>query len=81
YCSNPNWVTVHSDDSSYVYAYHDNEWFNYDDEDTIAAKGQFAQEKGLAGFMMYSMESDDFNGICGIEYPILIGINDAFDEK
>lgn len=31
--------------------------------------------KGLGGIMMWSVETDDFRGICGDKYPLLRSIN------
>ncbi|PSN55496.1 hypothetical protein C0J52_02579 [Blattella germanica] len=77
YCTNPNWNVVHSSDGSYVYAYNSvySEWINFDDADTVTVKAQYVKEKGLGGIMVYSLESEDFEGNCGYSYPILTAIN------
>ncbi|KAJ9590785.1 hypothetical protein L9F63_016171 [Diploptera punctata] len=75
YCSSSNWEVVHSDDPLYTYAYKGNQWISYDDEAVLEAKAQYVLDKGLAGIMMYSLESDDFGGNCDTAYPLLTAIN------
>lgn len=54
----------------------------YDNEQSIAEKIHFAMEKGLAGAMVWSIDTDDFQGDCSdeanenfINYPLMNCIN------
>ena len=51
-------------------------WVSYDDEDSIEAKSRFAADQGLAGVMVWSVDTDDFRGNCGRgRFPLLRAIN------
>jgi chitinase len=54
------------------YAYKDRNWIGYDNVDSIKRKAEFALELGLAGGMVWSLETDDFTGHCYGEPFILI---------
>lgn len=41
------------------------EWIGFDDVESLTAKVEFAMSKGLAGAMVWSIETDDFRGKCG----------------
>ncbi len=53
-------------------------WVSYDDPESIAFKSRFALDSGAAGVMMWSIDTDDFRGNCGLpegRYPLLKTIN------
>ena len=53
-------------------------WISYDNEQSIAEKSHFAHEQGLAGVMVWSIDTDDFRGDCGgPKFPLLRTINHA----
>ena len=53
-------------------------WLSYDNERSIALKTQFGHDLGLAGVMTWSIETDDFLGICNkTQFPLLRTINQA----
>ncbi|XP_076268932.1 chitinase 2 [Rhynchophorus ferrugineus] len=52
----------------------------YDDESAISKKVRFAMEKNLAGIMVWSIDTDDFQGDCAdgeedMNYPLMRVIN------
>lgn len=57
------------------YAVKGNQWVGYDDVESIAEKAKFAKSLGLGGAMVWSIETDDFRGICGSKYPLLKTLN------
>ena len=60
------------------YMFNDNKWVSYDNERSIRLKADFAWEKQLGGVMVWSIETDDFNGFCGEEkYPMMRALNNA----
>ncbi|CAN8029343.1 unnamed protein product, partial [Ixodes persulcatus] len=74
-----SWTVVKDPFYMAPYAYYDRQWVGYDDMESIAAKVEFAKALGLAGGMVWSIETDDFQGTChGIKYPMLSTINQAF---
>ena len=53
-------------------------WLSYDNEKSITIKSEFAFDQGLAGVMTWSIETDDFLGMCkGPKFPLLRTINHA----
>lgn len=47
-------------------------WISYDDSDSLALKSKYVKDLGLAGAMVWSIETDDFLGICGKgKFPLL----------
>lgn len=56
------------------YAYKGNQWIGYDNEQSVKLKVEFAKSYSLGGVMIWSVETDDFRGICGSKYPLLNAI-------
>lgn len=58
------------------YAHRGNQWVGYDDQESLAIKMQFIKDLDLGGAMVWSLETDDFLGLCGKgKYPLLYTIN------
>ncbi|XP_053957941.1 chitinase-3-like protein 1 [Anastrepha ludens] len=58
------------------YAYLGQQWIGFENPRSIGLKAQYAKDNNLAGVMLWSLESDDFRGICnGEKYPLLQTIN------
>ncbi|GLV40355.1 Chitinase 7 [Carabus blaptoides fortunei] len=57
------------------YAYSGNFWLSYDNERSIGLKVDYAKQMGLGGTMIWSIETDDFNGVSGTKFPLLRTIN------
>ncbi|XP_045127406.1 proteoglycan 4-like isoform X2 [Portunus trituberculatus] len=54
------------------YAFSGNQWVGYDDEKIVARKAEYVRENGLGGIMYWSLDNDDFRGICnGEQYPLI----------
>lgn len=54
------------------YAYNGRLWIGYDTPESIAIKAQWAVDMGLGGGMVWSLETDDFLGIChGERFPLV----------
>jgi chitinase len=78
-CMTTNWNTVSDDVLGYAYAYSNYNWVSYDDVKTVKAKANYVIEKGLAGIMIWSIESEDFRNVCGDgANPRLTAINEVF---
>nr|AFC60659.1 chitinase [Pandalus japonicus] len=76
------WTIVHDPAMNEPYAYYlpkSRLWVSYEDADSVTIKAQYAKDKGLAGCMVWSIETDDFSNICGAGvYPFLKAINRIF---
>lgn len=49
-----------------------NKWISYDDSESLRLKSQYVKDLGLAGAMVWSIETDDFLNICGNgQFPLL----------
>ncbi|XP_073960809.1 probable chitinase 2 [Choristoneura fumiferana] len=60
------------------YAVQGRNWVSYDNSDSITAKVEYGLQFGIAGVMAWSIETDDFHGIChGEDFPLLRSINRA----
>ena len=58
------------------YAHKGNQWVGFDDVDTIRQKSQYIKDNGFGGGMIWALDLDDFNNMCGCErYPLLKTIN------
>ncbi|XP_063589790.1 mucin-2-like isoform X4 [Penaeus indicus] len=54
------------------YAYSGDQWVGYDDEKIVARKAEYVREEDLGGIMFWSLDNDDFRGICnGEQYPLV----------
>ncbi|XP_050394203.2 chitotriosidase-1 [Patella vulgata] len=60
------------------YAVSGDQWIGYDDEQSIREKVCYVKSNGYGGVMVWSLDLDDFIGICpgGQLYPLLNAIND-----
>ncbi|KAI4468381.1 chitinase [Holotrichia oblita] len=65
------WTVVWDGEQQVPYAYKGNQWVGYDNAQSIALKTEYAKFYGLGGIMVWSVETDDFNGYCG-ERDILL---------
>lgn len=75
-----SWTIVRDPDYLAPYAYNDRQWVGYDDMESLALKAQFAKSMGLGGMMMWSIETDDFQGRCHNEkYPLLNTLRRVMD--
>ncbi|KAK8763642.1 hypothetical protein V5799_033754 [Amblyomma americanum] len=55
-----------------------NLWIGYDDAQSLTAKVEFVRSLGLAGAMVWSIETDDFQGACGTtKNPLQRAIREA----
>ncbi|XP_038049704.1 uncharacterized protein LOC119723214 [Patiria miniata] len=57
------------------YAFGGNQWVGYDDLQSIQVKIDYLLKQNLGGAMVWAVDLDDFNGICGETWPLLKAIN------
>lgn len=65
------WEVIRLDSFRAPYAVRGQMWMGYDDVQSITEKSIFARELGLAGVMVWSIETDDFQGTCGETFPLI----------
>ncbi len=54
------------------YAVKGNQWIGFDDVQSLKDKVAFLKSKGLGGGMVWSIDTDDFRGLCGHgKFPLL----------
>ncbi|XP_069998754.1 uncharacterized protein [Penaeus vannamei] len=74
------WTLIWQKSHQVPYMYKDNMWISYDDTMSVGLKVAFAQKLGLGGIMVWSVDTDDFNGNCsqtGMRYPLLNAVKKA----
>ncbi|XP_015594961.1 chitotriosidase-1 [Cephus cinctus] len=66
------WTTVWDDKRKVPYAYSGDQWIGFDNRRSLAVKINYAKKHGLAGIMIWNIDTDDFRGTCGHgRYPLL----------
>lgn len=71
------WDTIWDDKQKVPYSIKGDQWVGYDNVKSLKIKAQYARDNGLAGMMVWSVDQDDFGGICGDKYPLLNVINEG----
>ena len=60
------------------YAYKENQWVGYDDEAIVRKKAKYVADMNLGGIMFWSIDNDDFRGVCGGKpYPLIEAAKEA----
>jgi len=75
------WTYVWEEHYMAPYIFKEDKWASFDDEKSLEVKTNFAYDKGLAGVMVWSIETDDFNGECGEKFPLLKSLNRALARR
>uniref|UniRef100_A0A0P5GMF6 chitinase n=1 Tax=Daphnia magna TaxID=35525 RepID=A0A0P5GMF6_9CRUS len=76
----PTWTVVRDACYQAPYAYKNNLWIGYDDEQSLRNKGRYIAAMNLGGALTWSIETDDFRGIChGIPFILTKAIVDAMN--
>lgn len=71
-----DYTYVWDDEQGIPYSYSGDQWVGFDDPDSILLKVQFANELGLGGVSLFSLDTDDFMGNCGEPFGLLRVINE-----
>uniref|UniRef100_A0ABD2WTE2 chitinase n=1 Tax=Trichogramma kaykai TaxID=54128 RepID=A0ABD2WTE2_9HYME len=85
YIIHDKWQVYYQNEQRTPYAVKGSQWVGYDDKRSISEKVAFANYYGLGGLMVWSLDTDDFQGDCGEKYPLLKAINEIrnihFDQE
>ncbi|CAG9785354.1 unnamed protein product [Diatraea saccharalis] len=84
FVANHSDVVIKEDEEAKVpYLYKGKEWVSYESPASVAAKADFIRDHDLRGAMIYSLNADDFIGICSeqssgdIKFPLLRSIKNS----
>ena len=69
------WHVVRDKEQRVPYAYKGNQWVSYDDATSIREKAEYVRSMDLGGAMIWSIDTDDFNGHCGAKHVLLSTVN------
>ncbi|XP_029169671.1 chitotriosidase-1-like isoform X1 [Nylanderia fulva] len=69
------WTIVRQEEHRVPYAVKGDQWVGYDDVTSLIEKTNYIKSMNLGGGMLWSIETDDFNGNCGEKYPLLKTLN------
>ncbi|VEN58841.1 unnamed protein product [Callosobruchus maculatus] len=75
------WTYKWDQEQEVPYIHKANQWIGFDDTRSIAKKVEYAKSEQLGGVMVWSLESDDFRGLSGTNYPLLRTANLMKDDS
>nr|AQZ26771.1 chitinase 3 [Tigriopus japonicus] len=58
------WTEVRDENVVSPYIVRDSQWFSFEDIQSIEVKAQFIKDNGYGGAMVWSIDTDDFQGFC-----------------
>jgi len=63
------------------YAVDGSRWTGYDDAESIKEKAMYVYNQNLGGVAIWSLDTDDFHGICGGgHYPLMAALKHGFHD-
>ncbi|XP_045455031.1 chitinase-3-like protein 1 [Melitaea cinxia] len=72
-----SWKIKYDNSAKVPYAVQGNNWISYDDAQSLTAKVKYALQLNISGIMLWSIDTDDFLGSCGDDYPLTRAVNIA----
>ncbi|KAF6212525.1 hypothetical protein GE061_013048 [Apolygus lucorum] len=67
----------HREASGSAYMVNGDQWVGFEDTQSIQMKMDYLARERLGGVMVWSLDLDDFKGICGPKYPLLNSVKAA----
>jgi chitinase len=76
------WTYGYDKEQQVPFAYKDDQWVGYDNQESIEKKCYFIAKQRLAGAMIWSLDFDDFTGaFCGQgKYPLLTKVKKTLEK-
>jgi len=68
------WKIYRDPDAKVPYTVNGNSWLGFDDVESVRIKSEYIKNMGLGGAMLWTIDMDDFNGICGEKFGLLKSI-------
>lgn len=69
------WTVVYDTQQQSPYAFRGNQWWGFDNAQSIRVKSQYAVQQGLAGVMVWAMDYEDVHNLCGTGWnPLFVSI-------
>ncbi|RWS13140.1 chitinase 4-like protein [Dinothrombium tinctorium] len=77
-----NWTKEFDDIGKCPYAYYDDQWVGYEDEESMKIKMEYIKNNGFGGGMIWAIDLDDFRSVCGGEkHPLLKVIHASLKDQ
>ncbi|XP_073992417.1 chitinase-3-like protein 1 isoform X2 [Rhodnius prolixus] len=71
FIQNPSTTHVFDEEYEVPYAYNGKEWISYDSPVSVELKARYVKNNKFGGAMIYSLNCDDFEGVCSsIKFPL-----------
>ncbi|XP_014217569.1 chitinase-3-like protein 1 isoform X2 [Copidosoma floridanum] len=75
------WTVIYDEMHRMPYAYKGDQWMSFENKQSISEKVNYVMEKDLGGIAIWTVDNDDFNGVCGEKWPLLNTINKALSTQ
>ncbi|XP_003745198.1 endochitinase [Galendromus occidentalis] len=74
------WTREWDDIGKCPYAYKDDQWVGYEDEESVAIKLDFIIKQGYGGAMVWAVDMDDYRADCGKKNALMTMINTSMEK-
>ncbi|XP_076322053.1 LOW QUALITY PROTEIN: uncharacterized protein LOC143231393 [Tachypleus tridentatus] len=76
-----NWSVLRETDQTSPYTYNEEDLVGYDDEISARLKTKYVLLRKLGGVLMWSVNNDDYEGICGNgDFPLIRSVRKVFTD-
>lgn len=76
-----NTTLVWDNEQQVPFAYRGDQWVGFDDERSLKTKMAWLKEEGFGGIMIWSVDMDDFRGMCGTgKFPLINAMKQELED-